>query len=306
MEIRLGQAYSFLQMGQRDNQEDSRFPDVDVPSLHQRFFIVCDGIGGCDKGEVASQTVCEAFGKILMQKDFEDDFTNEEFSQVLDVAYDALDAKANDDNRDMGTTLTFVCFHKKGCTMAHIGDSRIYQIRPSEGVIYRSDDHSMVNIMVHSGVITPEQAIGHPQSNVITRYMEPVSADGNRCLATVMRTTDIEAGDYFFLCTDGVLHHITDDDLVETLSSKFDDAVKMHKISDMSKDSDDNNTAYLIPVIEVVNDIEQDDDLEIENEDTRSTRKIKVASQSISEVESVKSPVPIVTNKFLNWLKKIF
>lgn len=290
MEIRLGQAYSFHQRGLRDNQEDARHPDMDTPNPKQRFFIVCDGVGGCDKGEVASQTVCEAFGKALKQTDFEKNFSNEEFSHTLDTAYNALDAKANDENRDMGTTLTFVCFHAKGCTMAHIGDSRIYQIRPSEGIIYRSDDHSMVNMMVHNGALTPEQAIDHPQSNVITRYMEPVASDRERCMATVMRTIDIEAGDYFFLCTDGVLHKVSDDNLMEILCSDLDNQAKMQKIADMSKDSEDNNTAYLIPVADIVKDADTAEDVEIEDEDTHRTKKIKVASQSMEEVESVKAP----------------
>lgn len=304
MEIKLGQAYSFHQIGQRDNQEDARFPNEDIPSLKQRFFIVCDGIGGCDKGEVASQTVCEAFGKSLKYTDFEEDFTNNDFSHALDAAYAALDARANDTNKDMGTTLTFVCFHGKGCTMAHIGDSRIYQIRPSEGIIYRSDDHSMVNMMVHNGTLTPEQAIDHPQSNVITRYMEPVASDGNRCMATVMRTIDVEKDDFFFLCSDGVLQNISDDDIVEILSSSLSDEAKMQKIAAMSKDSDDNNTAYLIHVEDVVKGLDPDEQLEIEDEDSHRTKKIKVASQCVEDIEPVKTPAS--PNKILSWLKNIF
>ena len=296
MEIKLGQAYSFHQIGKRDNQEDARFPNEDVPSLKQRFFIVCDGIGGCDKGEVASQTVCEAFGKALKFIDFEEDFTNKDLSHALDAAYAALDARVNDANRDMGTTLTFVCFHGKGCTMAHIGDSRIYQIRPS--------DHSMVNMMVHNGTLTPEQAINHPQSNVITRYMEPDTSDGNRCMATVMRTIDVEKDDFFFLCSDGVLQNVSDDDIVDILSSSLNDEDKMRKIAAMSKDSDDNNTAYLIHVENVVKGLDSDEQLEIEDEDSHRTKKIKVASQRVEDVEPVKASAS--SNNFLSWLKNLF
>ena len=102
----------------------------------------------------------------------------------------------------MGTTMTFVCFHQGGCMMAHIGDSRIYQVRPGQGIVYRSEDHSLVNSMVRAGVISPEQSIDHPQSNVITRCMEPKDPDRDRCMATVVSTTDVRRGDYFLLCTD--------------------------------------------------------------------------------------------------------
>lgn len=289
MEIKLNQAYSFHQVGKRDYQEDSRFPDMDKPSASQRFFVVCDGVGGCDKGEVASRTVCKAFDKALKDFDFTKDFTNEDFSHVLDAAYNALDAIANQENQEMATTLTFACFHGGGCTMAHIGDSRIYQIRPTVGIIYRSDDHSMVNTMVHNGVLTPEQAINHPQSNIITRYMESVDSDQNRCMATVMRTVDVMAGDYFFLCSDGVLHCVSDEELMDILLSDRSDEEKIKKIADQSKDSEDNNTAYMVSVAEVITDVVTEETTEMTDEDTHATRKIKVAAQSMEEIESIQT-----------------
>ena len=60
MEIKLAQAYSFCQLGQRKNQEDARCPNTDVIDEKQRFFVVCDGVGGSEKGEVASSTVCHS------------------------------------------------------------------------------------------------------------------------------------------------------------------------------------------------------------------------------------------------------
>lgn len=302
MEIKLNQAYSFHQVGKRDYQEDSRFPDMDKPSASQRFFVVCDGVGGCDKGEVASRTVCKAFDKALKDFDFTKDFTNEDFSHVLDAAYNALDAIANQENQEMATTLTFACFHGGGCTMAHIGDSRIYQLRPSEGIVYRSDDHSMVNTMVHNGVLTPEQAINHPQGNVITRYMEPVDSDQNRCMATVMRTVDVMAGDYFFLCSDGVLHCVSDEELVDILFSDGSDEEKIKKIADQSKDSEDNNTAYMVSVAEVDTDAVTAEATEMTDEDTHATRKIKVAAQTMEEIESVQTSSK---SSIWNWFKNL-
>ena len=300
MDIRLNQAYSFRQQGQRDYQEDSRFPETDSPDPNQRFFIVCDGVGGCDKGEIASQTVCETFGNTLRKVDFKKDFTNKDFQQVLNNAYDALDKSVTEASRDMGTTLTFICFHGGGCTMAHIGDSRIYQIRPTEGILYRSDDHSMVNSLVHSGSLTPEQGINHPQRNVITRYMEPVEKDQNRCMATVMRTINVEAGDYFFLCSDGVLHCVSDDELCDILTGKGTDKEKMKIIAEKSRYSEDNNTAYLISVSEVITDPVMEEVESIIDEDSHTTKRIKIVSQSLEEIESAHS------SNFWDKIKSIF
>lgn len=287
MDIRLGQSYSFSQLGQRGNQEDSRYPDCDISDERQRFFVVCDGVGGNAKGEVASKTVCESIGKSLAEKDLSNlVFDNRMFSVVLDAAYDALDNASDSSNEGMATTLTFVCFHKGGCTMAHIGDSRIYHIRPDKGILYRSDDHSLVNSMVHSGLISPEDAVNHPQSNIITRCMESVAADQNRAMATVTVTTDIEAGDYFFLCSDGVLHCISDEILVEILSKKTNNEDKMLIIATDCCESSDNNTAILIPILEVCkeNKIYTND---IKEENSNITLRMDAKQQVSTEVVSI-------------------
>ena len=300
MDIQLNTSYSFCQQGHRDYQEDSRYPDTDRIPGNQRFFIVCDGVGGCDKGEVASQTVCQSIAKAMAGTDFTSDFTNQHFHKVLDAAYNALDKMANDDNRDMGTTMTFVCFHAGGCTMAHIGDSRIYQVRPGEGIIYRSDDHSLVNSMVHNGMLTPDEAENHPQNNVITRYMESVEADQNRCTATVMRTEDVKAGDYFLLCTDGVLYCISDDELQLLLLGDKSDEEKMKELADICLDSEDNNTAWLISIQSVTPAEEADSD----NEATESeaTKRLTMKTRQQEEIESVQAK----NTQLKKWFNKIF
>lgn len=252
MKVTLNQPYSFCQLGGRDNQEDARFPDDDEPRDIKPFFVVCDGVGGEEKGEVASHTVCDAFAKSLARFDWTGDFTDKDFKRCLNVAYSELDRRSSQENKGMATTMTFMAFHAGGCTVAHIGDSRIYHVRPGIGILYRSDDHSLVNALVHSGAITPDEAIGHSKGNVITRCMEADNGGGERSGATVLRITDIRQGDYFVLCTDGVLHQVTDDRLVEILSDGgVPDKGKYGLLASMSEGSVDNNTLYMVSVKEV-------------------------------------------------------
>jgi protein phosphatase len=180
MEISLRQPYSFYQLGRRGNQEDARFPDDDAPQDCNPAFIVCDGVGGQDKGEVASRTVADAIGKYMTKIDLSLPFTAHDFQKVLDHAYSALNKKIETVSHEMATTLTFVCFNSNGAFCAHMGDSRIYHIRPGVGILYQSEDHSLVNMLVHSGNLTPEKAINHPQSNVITRCMGYVEKGTSR------------------------------------------------------------------------------------------------------------------------------
>lgn len=252
MEIILGQPYSFYQLGCRDNQEDARYPDSDCPRDPKPFFVVCDGVGGIDAGEVASKCVATSIGTYMQKFDPSQPFGRQEFRSLLEYAYRQLDRKMKDANTEMATTLTFVAFSSSGAFCAHIGDSRIYHIRPGVGILYQSDDHSLVNALVHSGNLTPEEAVNHPQSNIITRCMGYVPPGGSRSAATTLLIDDIEEGDYFFLCSDGVIHEIDNDNLVEILSlASISDREKMAAIAAKSRDSIDNNTAWLIPVYKV-------------------------------------------------------
>ncbi|MBD5296303.1 MAG: serine/threonine-protein phosphatase [Bacteroides sp.] len=254
MDITLRQPYSFCQLGRRGNQEDARFPDNDSPQGCKPVFVVCDGVGGQDKGEVASRTVADAIGKYMSRVDLTRPFTGKDFSKVLDYAYDALNRAMTRDTREMATTLTFVCFHGGGVYCAHIGDSRIYHIRPGVGIINQSDDHSLVNSLVHSGNITPEEAINHPQSNVITRCMCYTPKGQSPSSASTLEIKDVQAGDYFFLCSDGVLHKIDDTALYNLLCEEIPDKEKIRRIAEASRNSSDNNTAYLIGVEQVEED----------------------------------------------------
>ena len=309
MIIKLSQPLSFMQQGARDYQEDARFPDSDQPSASQRFFILCDGVGGSDHGEVASSTVCKAFAKKMPAVNDNTLFSNDDFSRVLDYAFDQLDNIGRKTRGDMATTLTFLCFHAGGAVMAHIGDSRIYQIRPQQGIIYRSDDHSLVNSMVHSGVITPAQAENHPQSNVIIRCMEPVEERQNRSQATLIRTDDIENNDYFFLCSDGVLENIDDDLLVGIIADMdISDEDKINRIKDLCRESDDNNTAMLVHVNEVVKSETETMVTEHQNEEAYdssdpSTRRFDRQKREASEIESIQKKKD---NGFLSKIKRIF
>lgn len=274
MKIKLAQAYSFHQQGQRSNQEDARYPDTDKPALDTHCFVVCDGVGGSAKGEVASSTICKAFGEALRNTNWTKPFTVEDFQKALTQAYQALKAIENEENRDMATTLTFAAFHAKGCFVAYIGDSRIYHIRPSVGILYRSDDHSLVFSLVHAGCITPDEVENHPQGNIITRCI-CLDEGSQQIKASTFQITDLAAGDYLLLCSDGVLHQIKEQELVALLQQDCSDEEKMARLADISRDSTDNNTAYLIPIADVTADDEQLlADETIVDEDTSSPQTI--------------------------------
>lgn len=257
--ITLRQPVSFSELGSKDNQEDAIFPLH--PTADDHVFVLCDGMGGHERGEVASTTVTQILGdelqRIITRATA---ITPDNFDHALNIAYDALDRiPGADSDRKPGTTLAALCVNGASVLAAHIGDSRIYHIRPSEydpeggksGIIYRSEDHSLVNDLVKAGHITPQQARVHPRRNIITRAMQPHLE--RRFKASVHESDDVRPGDYFFLCSDGVLERVDDRSLCEILSTPgATDIDKLNSIKSLcDTGTRDNYTCILIPVADV-------------------------------------------------------
>lgn len=242
--------------GKRSNQEDTIYPSMGSADGSDRLFIVCDGMGGHDCGEIASATVCEAMSRHITSRCSPDgSFTEADFNAALDAAYDALDAKDNGAGKKMGTTMTFLKFHPDGCMIAHIGDSRVYHIRPSasgeDRICHVTRDHSLVNALVALGEMTPEQAKTSNQKNVITRAMQPHQE--TRARADIMNVSDIRKGDYFYMCTDGMLEVMDDMELADILSyDEHTDEEKVEILIDSTKENRDNHSAYIVHVLDVM------------------------------------------------------
>lgn len=246
-------AYNLQELGQRTNQEDSLFPALGKSTSDDRLFVLCDGMGGHEKGEVASATVCETLSRVILSAWHPGEVLSDElFLQALSAAYDALDAKDNGEERKMGTTLTFLCLHAGGATVAHIGDSRIYQLRPaskntSARIVFRTQDHSLVNDLVKIGEITEEEAKHHPQKNVITRAMQPCQE--HRAKADIAHLTDILPGDYFYMCSDGMLEEASDENILNIITKpNATDEQKLEMLRNVTEENKDNHTAHLIHI----------------------------------------------------------
>lgn len=248
MKIEIRQPYSFRQIGRSPRQEDARFPDLDVPGRDTRVFVVCDGVGGHGSGDIASALVAAAVGEYMCGLNLSRPLSAETVGKAVGHAMQKLREASDGKPSDMSTTLAMVCLHGGGVMAAHIGDSRIYHIRPDAGILYRSEDHSLVNVLVHTGNITPQEAMNHPQSNVITRSIGCSASGERRSPASVMQISDVERGDYLFVCSDGLTKVVDDDMLVQILSGDATDFEKTAALARLCCDSVDNSTAFLIPV----------------------------------------------------------
>ena len=287
--ITIRQPLSFTEIGQKDNQEDYLFPSR--ANEETRVFIMCDGMGGHDNGEVASMTAANALGNYLSSCSAIDIPV---FEIGLAKAYDALDNIDTNSMKKPGTTMTCLCLNEDNYLVAHIGDSRIYHIRPSlynsktkrGGILYQSSDHSLVNDLLKAGELTEDEAKDFPQKNVITRAMQPHLE--KRYKADVYTFDDIQGGDYFFLCSDGILEQVSNEVLCEILAQdNLSDELKLARIKSICENkTKDNYTCWLIPI----------DKTNVKETNSKNSQIIQAIEEGESTSLSVaEDPLPIST-----------
>lgn len=289
MKIEIYQPQAIWELGQRDNQEDSIFPAFGKATDDDRLFILCDGMGGHEHGEVASQTVCKAMSDTILSLS-KLSFTDDDLLYALQAAYRQLDCLDNSHLKKMGTTLCLLYFHQGGLTAAHIGDSRIYHIRPKENrILYQSRDHSLVYDLYQAGEISYEEMRTSPQKNIITRAIQP--GEESRVRPAIVHIADIQPGDYFYICSDGMLEQMDNDGLCRLLSSDGPDEKKRMQLIAATSDNKDNHSAYLIHIKEVVR--EAGDDFLLDDEQTSKDNALNIRPQSQSDdVSIVSRPTP--------------
>lgn len=201
----------------RENNEDKfefYVPDDDVVLASRgQVFIVCDGMGGHAAGQIASE---------LSAKTFIDVYLNHPATEIREALTEALLAanryvflvsKSVPSRRGMGTTFTGMVLLQNMAYVVQVGDSRAYRLRGGE-LKQITEDHTYMNEMVRMGVLTPEQAAVHPQKHVLTRA---VGVDEN--VVCDVYEFEIQEGDIYFLCSDGILNHVEDDQIGSILGS---------------------------------------------------------------------------------------
>jgi protein phosphatase len=178
----------------------------------ENLFVVADGMGGHNAGEVASALAIStvrsgARGGI---------FTAEQFRELVQQANTAIYTASLDDSTQsgMGTTLTAMAVvpgEEPAVLVANVGDSRTYLFR--HGVLSRvSVDHSYVQELVNEGIITPEEARVHPRRNIVTRAM---GIDRNVQVDVFHQL--VRTGDRVLLCSDGLVDEVADFDIAQVL-----------------------------------------------------------------------------------------
>lgn len=237
----------------------SRTSNEDSFSLSDelQLYVVADGMGGHAAGEVASRMAVELVQQYMLETQQESDITLPfdvssdlpPIARRLVVAGKLANQKIHELGQSkkkysgMGTTLVSLTIKDGKAYVSHAGDSRAYLIR-NETIKQITQDHSLVNEYVSQGILSEDETATHPLKHVITRAL-----GSSAQIEMEVNTLEVENGDLFLLCSDGLSNPISDEDICKQAQKNqegLEEACK-HLINfALEKGADDNITVLLI------------------------------------------------------------
>lgn len=242
------QAFGLSDMGLvRQNNEDVW---GELPEFN--FFVIADGMGGHQAGEVASKeavnTICSYIKKKPQIRLPTTDI--KEIQKILQIGIDRVNThifkmgRANLDYRGMGTTLCCLLFHPKGLVYAHVGDSRIYRIRGNK-IEQLTKDHSLLRELIDQGQLNEQQATDFHYKNIITK------AIGTELkVEPTVKISPVQPQDIYMMCTDGLSDLLSLEDMSNIVAShsSIEEAVKKLVESANERGGHDNITVVIAKV----------------------------------------------------------
>ncbi len=214
------------------------------------LFVVADGVGGAQAGDVASQMAVEILGEAFVNLRQNGD-AEELMKMAIERANEAIYRMSHELAQLSTMATTIVALHLDGniATIGHVGDSRLYRLDEKGNLRRETQDHSMVEEEVRAGRMTVAQAATHPSRNIISRAL---GADNS--VEVDMKTIMFEPHTTFLLCSDGITRHIDDFQLRELLQSgdtPENICLRMKEIC-YERGAEDNLTAVIAKVSDIV------------------------------------------------------
>ncbi len=195
--------------GRSENQDSAGLMNTPLGYL----IVVCDGMGGMQGGSIASQLAVQTIIETVTVADQQSSPSMTLIKAIRNANTKIIETgHSNPEYLGMGTTVTALLLTQNSAVIAHVGDSRVYQLRNGKKV-FRTFDHSMVFEMVRKKVISEEQARLSAQSNVIMKALGT-----NPDIEVDVTERPYKQGDRFILCTDGFWGAMPEEDLIRHLS----------------------------------------------------------------------------------------
>ncbi len=222
----------------RTNNEDALFASEALG-----VFAVADGMGGHERGEWASAAIVDSLREVPREGDF--DSLLDKVSAAIHTANSVVYAEAQDKHVSMGSTAVALVLKDERFAVMWCGDSRAYVLR--DGALHQlSRDHTRVQEMIDRGLLTVEQAVGHPMGHVLSRAVGVGAA-----LELDGVADEPSPGDVFLLCSDGLYGVVSDAEIAGVLAtSAVSDAANNLIDLCLARGAPDNVTVVLVRVSE--------------------------------------------------------
>lgn len=234
--------------GRRSTNQDHHYPAHAGAAAFPGLFIVCDGVGGTNKGEIASRLTCEALVEYFTRHTgAAGSIKEKEIHEAIQFSEQQLDqyTATHPDAKGMATTVALAWLTHDKIYISHIGDTRVYLLRRGS-IEYQTRDHSLVNELVASGYLTESEAITHPRRNVITRA---VSGSAEAAEPETVFFSGPQKNDILMICSDGVLEAVDDAFIRDTVGSSGTLAGKIKLLEQRCRESaKDNYTCILTEI----------------------------------------------------------
>ena len=228
------------------NQDSYQIEELD---RNTKLFVVCDGMGGAKSGNIASTLAIDVFVQEV-KRSWNASMTRTHIDQVLKGAvklanFTVFDQAAQfEDFTGMGTTLAAALVSGKNVSVVNVGDSRVYAITDA-GISQITKDHSLVQMMVERGELTPEMAKSYPGKNFITRAIGT-----DTVVECDLFHTTLDKGDCLLLCSDGLSNMMDDQEILFEVVHGVNKQQCCQRLLDIAKNrgAPDNVTSILIQV----------------------------------------------------------
>jgi len=231
----------------RNQNQDSYH--IEALNKHSLLCVVCDGMGGAKSGNVASNLAADVFVQEV-KRTWTSDMDPEKLDQMLRGAVKLANFTVHDQAQQfeefagMGTTMVAVLIQGKNATIVNVGDSRCYSIK-NDGLWQLTTDHSLVQMMILRGELTPEKAKTYPGKNLITRAIGTESVV--ECDVFHRR---LESGECLLLCTDGLSNLVDEQEMLFEVIHGENRQSSCERLLEIAKNrgAPDNVTCVLIQV----------------------------------------------------------
>ena len=240
----------------KQNQDSLCLKIADTPSGQVAFLVVCDGMGGLKKGDLASATIIRTMSvwfenslPKIIESGYENEKVKTDWENIIKEQNEIINEYGENNHLQLGTTLTALLVVENNLLIVQVGDSRVYKL--SDTIEQLTEDQTVVQRDIKLGLITQEEGKKDPRQNVLLQCIGASSV-----VVPEFTEGKVSVGDEYLLCSDGFRHKITDSEIYGLLASNImtNEAIMKKSLVDLvelnkGRKEKDNITAMLLKVI---------------------------------------------------------